>query len=58
MDSYSPTFADDVETLDRDATILIYCRTGNRTGQTYETMMSLGFEWVYDLDRGITEWIS
>jgi len=57
LDFYSPTFASDLALLDHQTTVLIYCRTGNRTGQTMGLMTSLGFESVYDLDGGITQWI-
>jgi rhodanese-related sulfurtransferase len=56
LDFYSSTFEDDIAQLDRERTYLIYCRTGNRTGQTYRMMRNMGFEEVYDLDGGITEW--
>jgi len=36
--------------------ILIYCRTGNRTGQTFTRMTEMGFVKVYDLANGITRW--
>ena len=56
LDFYSPTFRDELAQLDRDRVYLIYCRTGNRTGQTRTIMADLGFEKVYDLDGGIRVW--
>ena len=56
LDFYSPTFRDELAQLDRDRIYLIYCRTGNRTGQTRTIMSELGFEKVYDLDGGIRTW--
>jgi len=56
LDYYAATFEDDLGQLDRDLTYLIYCRTGNRTGKTLRIMTDLGFDKVYDLDGGITEW--
>jgi len=58
LDFYSDTFRDDLAVLNRDLIYLIYCRTGNRTGQTYEIMEELGFEQVYDMGGGITQWIA
>lgn len=58
LDFYAPAFRERLAELDRSKTILIYCRTGNRTGQAYVMMEDLGFEEVYDLDGGITEWIA
>ena len=56
LDFYSPTFRGELDQLDREKVYLIYCRTGNRTGQTRAIMAELGFEKVYDLDGGIRLW--
>ena len=58
LDFYSDTYRDDLAALDRDLIYLIYCRTGNRTGQTYQIMEGLGFEQVYDMGGGITQLIA
>ena len=56
LDFYSATFEEDLKKLDHDKTYLIYCRSGNRTGQARALMASLGFSKVYDLDGGIRAW--
>jgi len=56
LDFYSPTFEQDLKKLDRDKIYLIYCRSGNRTGQARALMQELGFSKVYDLDGGINAW--
>ena len=56
LDFYSPTFEQGLEALDRDKTYLIYCRSGNRTGQARAMMVGLEFSTVYDLDGGINAW--
>ena len=58
IDFYSPTFRDDLAALDRDKAYLIYCRSGNRTGQAYNIMDELGFEQVYNMGGGISQWIA
>jgi len=58
LDYYGPTFRDDLALLDRDKTYLIYCRTANRTGIAYDIMEELGFERVYDMGGGITQWLA
>ncbi len=58
LDFYDPAFRDDLAALDRDKVYLIYCRTGNRSGQAYSIMKELGFERVYDMGGGITQWIA
>jgi rhodanese-related sulfurtransferase len=58
LDFYSDSFRDDLATLDRELIYLIYCRTGNRTGQAYRIMEELGFERVYDMGGGISQWLA
>jgi rhodanese-related sulfurtransferase len=48
LDIYDPAFRDGVDGLDRDAAYLVYCRTGNRSGQAVALMEELGFTEVYD----------
>lgn len=53
LDFYEPTFADQLAELERDGTYLLYCRSGNRSGQAASIMSSLGFEQVYDVQGGV-----
>jgi len=53
VDFYSDTFADQIATLDPEQEYLVYCRSGNRSGQTIELMRDLGFDRVWDLDGGV-----
>jgi phage shock protein E len=48
IDLQGPGFRDRVAELDRDATYVLYCRTGNRSGQAAEIMRELGFGQLYD----------
>jgi len=57
IDFYSTEFADTISTLDTSAAYSVYCRSGNRSGQTLELMESLGFTDVLDLEGGITAWV-
>lgn len=56
VDFYSPGFADHLASLDREATYLVYCRSGNRSSQATALMADLGFTSVYELDGGIVRW--
>jgi len=56
LDFYAPDFADRLDDLDKTLPYFVYCRTGNRSGQTIDTMRDLGFEQVYNLDGGIVAW--
>ena len=56
VDYYAPDFADRLDALDKDVPYVLYCRTGNRTSDAVETMRSLGFTRVYEIDGGIVNW--
>ena len=43
------------ELPDTDATLLVYCRSGRRSKEGCETLLSLGYQNVYDLG-GIIDW--
>lgn len=57
LDFYAATFADDLAALDREAPYLLYCRSGNRSGQAREMMRSLGFAEVHEIAGGINAWV-
>lgn len=52
----SSDFASEVSKLDVNATIAVYCRSGNRSGVATEQMAELGFVDMYDMQGGILEW--
>lgn len=56
IDFYEDDFATKLAELDRSTPYLIYCRSGNRSGQTLKQMEQLGFTEVYDLNGGIGAW--
>lgn len=56
VDFEAPTFADEVGRLDPTANYLVYCRSGNRSGQAVAVMQQLGFEHIWDLDGGVISW--
>jgi len=58
IDFYESVFADNIAQLDRDASYVVYCRSGNRSGQTTELMKQLGFTDVTDISGGIVAWQS
>lgn len=53
LDFYSPSFASDLEALDKNKVYLIYCASGNRSGQAHDTMLGLGFHEVYNMLGGM-----
>lgn len=56
IDFYAADFADRIGALDRDTTYVVYCRSGNRSGQAAALMAAKGFTAVNDVDGGIVAW--
>jgi rhodanese-related sulfurtransferase len=56
VDFYDADFADQLAALDKDVPYLVYCRSGNRSGQTIPLMQQLGFDSAVDVDGGILAW--
>ena len=42
--------------LDKNKKYLLYCHSGNRSGQALKIFRQLGFAEAYDLDGGISNW--
>ena len=56
IDFYDADFANQIAELDPDVPYLVYCRSGNRSGQAVALMEELGFRDVIDIDGGILSW--
>ena len=56
LDFYAADFAQKIAELDPDVPYLLYCNSGNRSGQTALFMDELGFTDVADVDGGIQAW--
>lgn len=56
IDFYRDDFEAAISELDRDQPYVIYCRSGNRSGQARELMADLGFTDVADIGGGIVAW--
>lgn len=56
IDFYEPTFAADLDALDKDVHYVVYCRSGNRSGQAMSTFEDLGFANITEIDGGIVDW--
>ncbi len=57
LDFYSKSFANDFSRLDPGKIYLIYCRSGNRSGQLMKAIRELGFEKIYNMERGLVDWV-
>jgi rhodanese-related sulfurtransferase len=56
IDYYSDAFEQELDKLDRQETYLVYCRSGNRSGNAMIVFKDLGFIHVYDMGGGISSW--
>jgi len=58
IDFYDDDFAVQLDALDKDAHYVVYCNSGNRSGQANSIFEDLGFTDVTEIDGGITAWYS
>ena len=56
LDYRDSTFTEKLGQLDRNRTYLIYCRTGHRTGLVMPVLKEMGFNTIYHMLGGITDW--
>ncbi|MEL6941951.1 MAG: rhodanese-like domain-containing protein, partial [Bacteroidota bacterium] len=53
---YDDDFKEQMDSLAKKRIYLLYCQSGNRSGQSFNFMKDLGFEHVYNMIGGISEW--
>ena len=56
MDSRNTDFRKNIETLNKNKPVFIYCLSGARSKASLEVFQELGFKTVYDLGGGINAW--
>ena len=56
IDFRSPTFDQDIVNLDKNKPVVLYCKSGNRSGKCSQKMKDAGFTKIYDLEGGISRW--
>lgn len=56
IDYNSPTFDEDISKLDKTKPVILYCKSGKRSAKCSKKLIEAGFEKVYELEGGITEW--
>lgn len=52
------TFSQDIEKLDKSKPTFVYCRSGGRSAESCNYMANHGFKELYELDNGISSWLS
>ncbi len=58
IDYNGQDFRSEVDKLDKDQTVYIYCRSGGRSGRAASMMSEMGFTKVVNLNGGILAWES
>lgn len=56
MDFYDSSFRQQVNNLDKDKPVFVYCAIGGRSWDAAKLMTEMGFKNVYDLKGGIIVW--
>ena len=57
FDYYSESFQKEILSLDKSASILLYCRTQNRSTKTANYLKENGYKEIIVLEGGITSWV-
>ena len=57
IDYLSNDFSENLEKLDKNIPIVLYCRSGKRSSKSANKLSELGFKEIYNLEGGILEWI-
>lgn len=56
MDYNGPDFEKQIDKLDKNKPVLVYCATGGRSAGAGELLLEKGFKKVYNLDGGLNGW--
>ena len=57
FDFYSESFQNDILSLDKSSSIILYCRTQNRSTKTANYLIENGYKEITVLVGGITSWV-
>ena len=57
FDFYSESFQNDILILDKSSSIVLYCRTQNRSTKTANYLKENGYKEITVLEGGITSWV-
>jgi rhodanese-related sulfurtransferase len=56
IDFNGDNFLAEFQKLDKDKTYLLYCRSGNRSGQAMDLLAKNGYNKLYNMLGGYTKW--
>ena len=54
---HSGNFVEEIDKLDRNKPVLVYCKSGLRSRRSAKKLAQLGFTEIYNLKGGIMSWI-
>ena len=57
FDFYSESFQNDILSLDKSSSIILYCRTQNRSTKTANYLIENGYKEITVIAGGITTWV-
>ena len=57
FDFYSGSFQKEILSLDKSSSIILYCRTQNRSTKTANYLKENGYKEITVLEGGITSWV-
>ena len=57
FDFYSKSFQNDILSLEKSTSIILYCRTQNRSTKTANYLKENGYKEITVLEGGITSWV-
>jgi len=53
---YSKNFKENIQELDKEKPVYVYCKSGYRSGNSSKILAELGFKEIYDLKGGYMAW--
>lgn len=56
IDWNGTSFEQQVQELDKDKTVYVYCKSGGRSAKASSKLAEMGFTDIVELDGGITKW--
>ena len=56
IDISSKNFEEQIQQLDKNEPVYVYCRSGKRSNDAAQKMQKMGFQKIFDLQGGILEW--
>lgn len=57
IDFFGASFNSDFSKLDKEKPVLLYCRSGKRSGASSKKLVAMGFSEIYDLKGGFLAWM-